>query len=66
MNLKDRKEGYRAGVTASGEYFKTKLVGLIAKGDIILRKEAELKDDHYLFAMTKEEIAKLTVGELPQ
>lgn len=65
MNLKDRKAGYKAGVSASGEWLKDKLIGFIAKGDIILRKKAELKDDHYLFAVTKEEIEKLTNGELP-
>ena len=66
MGIEDRKAGYKAGLINVGEWLKVKLVGFAAKGNIVLRKETELKDGHYLFALTQEELEKLTSGEIPK
>jgi len=65
MSIEDRKAGYKAGLINSGELLWARWVGSIAKGNIILRKGTELKDGHYLFALTREELDKLTSGEIP-
>lgn len=66
MSLQDRKAGYETGLSTAGEWLKTKLVGLITDGKIILRNKANLKEGYYLFALSKEEIEELALGRLPK
>ena len=62
----DRKAGYEAGLMTAGDWLKGRVVGFVLKGDIILRREVELKDGQHLFVATKEEIEERTKGKMPR
>lgn len=66
MSIKDRKAGYEAALMNAGEWLKGKVVGTIARGNIIMRGDVTLQNGQYLFVATKEEIAKLTKGRMPK
>lgn len=60
-----RVVGYKSGITNSGEWFKSRIVGLVHDGKLVLRDTIKLTNNHYLFYATKEEIDKFCSGELP-
>lgn len=66
MSAQDRKAGYQAALMTVGNWLKGRVVGVISKGNIIVRRDVTLKDGQYLFVATKEELEELLEGKVPK
>jgi hypothetical protein len=65
MSLDDRTLGYKVGITNTGEWIRSRVIGLVHNDKYVFRGTVKLTNEHYLLYATKDEIDKLCKGELP-